>query len=243
MIIDSHTHADEAPTSGWLDPPEAMLKLMDEAGIDKAVIMTYVDARDEEPIDYISDSVARYPDRLVGYARIHPAAGRAEELLEMAVTGRGFQGLKLHPVSNLSHPADEATHRIVRKAAGLRVPVLFHCGDEPYTTPFELEHCAVAVPEAAVIFGHMGGYFHCGQAIQVAERRPNVYLETSAMPRPAMIRQAIDTVGAERVLFASDGPGCDPRLEIYKVERAGLSERERELIFSENILRLWAEGR
>jgi uncharacterized protein len=241
MIIDSHTHADEAPALGWIDPPEALLRLMDEAGIDKAVVMTYVDARDQAPIDYISRAVARHPDRLIGYARIHPGSERAEELLELAVRDRGFKGLKLHPVSNLAHPADQATHRLMRKAAELHVPVLFHCGDEPYTTPFELEYSAAAVPDAAVIFGHMGGYFHADQAIQVARRRPNVYLETSAMPRPTMIRQAIDAVGADRVLFASDGPGCDPRLEVYKVERAGVSERERELLFSENILRLWGE--
>jgi predicted TIM-barrel fold metal-dependent hydrolase len=242
MIIDSHAHSDEAPALGWIDPPEAMLRLMDEAGIDRAVVMTYVDARDEAPLDYISAALHRYPERLVGYARIHPAAERAEVLLERAVEERGFKGLKLHPVSSLVHPADPATHRLIRRAAQLGVPTLFHCGDEPYTTPFELEEAAAAAPEAIIIFGHMGGYFHAREAIEVAKRRPNVYLETSAMPLPPMIRQAIDEVGPQRLLFASDGPGCDPRLEVYKVERAGLSERERELVLSGNILRLWGES-
>jgi uncharacterized protein len=242
MIIDSHTHAEEASAQGWIDPPEAILTLMGEAGIDRAVIMTYVDARDEEPIDYIAAAIEKYPDRLIGYARIHPAAGRAEELLELSVTRHGFKGLKLHPVSNLSHPAGEPTHRLMRKAAALGLPTLFHCGDEPYTTPFELEHSAAAVPEAAVIFGHMGGYFHVEEAIEVARRRANVYLETSAMPRPALIRRAIDAIGPDRVLFASDGPGCDPRLEVYKVERAGLTAGEKELVFAGNISRIWKEG-
>jgi predicted TIM-barrel fold metal-dependent hydrolase len=241
MIIDSHTHADEAHAFGWIDPPEAILTLMNEARIDRAVIMTYVDAQDEAPLDYIAHAIARYPDRLVGYARLHPAAENAQTLLEKAVRDYGFKGLKLHPVSTLVHPADTATHQLMRKAAELSVPVLFHCGDEPFTTPLELEYAAAAVPEATIIFGHMGGYFHTEEAIVVAQRRHNVYLETSAMPRPAMIRQAIDILGAERVLFASDGPGCNPRLEVYKVERAGLTEAEKRLIFAENILRLWRE--
>jgi uncharacterized protein len=243
VIIDSHTHAEEATAMGWIDPPEAMLTLMGEAGIDQAVIMTYVDAKDEEPIDYIADAVRKYPDQLIGYARIHPGAERAGELLELAVSRHGFKGLKLHPVSNLSHPADGPTQALLRKAAELGVPALFHCGDEPFTTPFELEYAAAAVPEVAVIFGHMGGYFHVEEAIAVARRRPNVYLETSAMPRPALIRAAMDAVGPERILFASDGPGCDPRLEVYKVERAGLSDSERELVFAGNITRIWKEGR
>lgn len=242
MIIDSHTHVEEATALGLMDPPEAILKLIDEAGIDRAVIMTYVDAQDEAPIEYIANAVARHPNRLIGYARVHPRSGRAEQLLETAVRRWGFKGLKLHPVSNRCHPADVSTVGIMRKAAELGIPVLFHCGDEPYTTPLELEYAAVSVPNAAVIFGHMGGYFHTADAVAVAKRRPNVYLETSAMPRPNVIRQAIDSIGAERILFASDGPGCDPRLEVYKIQRAGLTDRERELVFSENILRLWEGG-
>jgi predicted TIM-barrel fold metal-dependent hydrolase len=60
------------------------------------------------------------------------------------------------------------------------------------------------------------------------------------MPYPALIRRAIDVVGAERVLFATDGPGCSPRLEVRKVELAGLSVAERELVYHGNIERLLA---
>ncbi len=44
QIIDSHTHVDEYEAFGWYDPPEAMIELLDEAGIEKAVVMTYADA-------------------------------------------------------------------------------------------------------------------------------------------------------------------------------------------------------
>ena len=44
MIIDSHTHVDEVEAWGWIDPPEVLLPLLDEAGIDQAIIMTYRDA-------------------------------------------------------------------------------------------------------------------------------------------------------------------------------------------------------
>lgn len=242
LIVDSHTHVDEAEAFGWIDPPESILALMDEAGVDRAAIMTYVDAVDEAPIEYLATAAERHRGRLVPYARLHPAGDRAVDLLDFAVRQRGFKGLKLHPVSNLAHPADNTTLRLVRRAANLGVPVLFHCGDEPYTTPYELEHTAARVPEAAVIFGHMGGYFHAADALEVAARRPNVYLETSAMPHPGMIRRALDALGPERVIFASDGPGCDPRLEVRKVERAGLSDSERQLVFAGNILRLWGEA-
>src|SRR5207302_4780209 len=62
--------------------------------------------------------------------------------------------------------------------------------------------------------------------IAVAQAHPNVYLETSAMPYPQRIRDAVRAIGPERVLFGSDGPGCQPALEVDKVRRAGRSEDE-----------------
>ena len=106
------------------------------------------------------------------------------------------------------------------------------------TTPLAIAEAASRVSDATVILGHMGGYFHVEEAIRVAERLPNVYLETSAMPYPAKIADAVAKVGAERVLFASDGPGCDPLLELQKVLRAGLPLDDLRLVLRENIQRL-----
>ena len=58
------------------------------------------------------------------------------------------------------------------------------------------------------------------------------------MPYPAQIRRAVDAIGARRVLFASDGPGCLPRLEVHKVRLAGLSPADEQRVFADNILEL-----
>ncbi len=58
------------------------------------------------------------------------------------------------------------------------------------------------------------------------------------MPDPRLIKEAVDALGAERVLFASDGPGCDPLLEVEKVRRAGLSPEQEDLLFRGNIERI-----
>ena len=65
MIIDSHTHVDEVEAWGWIDPPEVLLPLLDEAGIDQAIIMTYRDAvgPDDPATNYIFNAVTRYPDQ------------------------------------------------------------------------------------------------------------------------------------------------------------------------------------
>ena len=237
MIIDSHAHVDEVPALGWMDPASSLVALMDDAGIDQAIVMTYTELPAVNPnaLEYLAEQIGRYPGRLIGYVRLHPWYPEALDLLERALGEFQMKGIKLHPVGNLSHPGSEVTLRIIRRAAEHRAPVLFHCGDEALTTPLQIGIAAEAVPEATIILGHMGGYFHTDEAIDVARRYPNVYLETSAMPYPALIRRAIDEIGPERVLFASDGPGCLPKLEVHKVRLAGLSRSEEERVFAANI--------
>jgi len=240
VIIDFHTHIDEAPAFGWIDPPDKIVALLDEAGIDLAVAMTYTDLPGLNPdaLDYILAAVGRFPDRLVAFVRLNPnyraeAAAFLDEAFE-----RGARGLKLHPTTTLAHPAEEATVSLLRRCGELDIPALFHCGDDPYTTPQTFGLAATAAPECAIVLGHMGGYLHVEEAIAVAEVHENVYLETSAMPYPPMIQTAVERVGPRRVLFGSDGPGCNPALELAKVRQAGLSADDEALVLGGNAARL-----
>jgi predicted TIM-barrel fold metal-dependent hydrolase len=240
MIIDSHTHVDLVESWGWMDPPEAILELMDEANVDRAIIMTYRDATgpDDPATNYIQNAVTKYPDRLIGYVRRNPNAPGAIEALDQAIGDYKMKGLKLHPVSYVGFPFGEATLRLIRRAAQYSAPVLFHTGDEPLALPEEVAEAARLVPEATVIMAHLGGYFHNEAVISIADSLPNVYVDTSAVPYPWMIRRAVDAFGAERVLYASDGPGCPPILEVEKVRLSGLTMDEEELVFAGNIKRL-----
>jgi len=245
-IVDAHTHVDEVPEFGWIDPPEKLIPLLDAAGIARAVIMTYTEAPAVNPhaLDYIAQAVARYPDRLIGFARMHPGYGdEAMRLFERAIKELGMKGLKLHPVGTLAHPGNEGTVRLLRRAAQLGVPALFHCGDEALSTPLEIAQAARQAPETTIILGHMGGYFHVDDAIEVAERYDNIVLETSAVPYPAKIAEAVRRVGAERVIFGSDGPGCNPALEVEKVHQAQLSPEHERLVLADNIVRILEGGR
>jgi predicted TIM-barrel fold metal-dependent hydrolase len=212
---------------------------MDEASVAKSVIMSYGGAPAEIAVDYIHSCVHKYPQRFIGYANLDPREEeRSYELLRHAVGSLGFRGLKLHPVAYELHPTHPQSLQILKVAASLEVPVLFHCGDEEHTLPLQLAQAAALCPDTIMILGHMGGYFHVHDAIQAAREYKNIILETSAMPYPAMIREAVRLVGSERVLFASDGPGCTPELDVEKVRLAGLSSDEEENLFHRNIERL-----
>ena len=240
MIVDTHLHVDAIPALGWNLQAAECVRRLDEAGIDRGVVMTIVDAPEVNPdaIDLIADACRAYPGRLDAFARIHPWYGdESLALLERAFE-LGFKGLKLHPVSSLAHPASEETLRLIRLAAEHGAPTLFHCGDEPMATPYAIAPAAASCPDATIILGHMGGYFHVEDALAVAEEHENVVLETSAMPYPARIREAVERIGAARVLYASDGPACSPRIEVEKVRLAELEPDDERLVFADNALRM-----
>ncbi|MGH2659155.1 MAG: amidohydrolase family protein [Actinomycetota bacterium] len=115
---------------------------------------------------------------------------------------------------------------------------MFHCGDDPMTTPQSIAAGAARTPDTVVVLGHMGGYFHVDEAIDMAERHANHYLETSAMPYPWKIAEAVQRIGADRVLYASPGPGCNPRLEVQKIRILGLPADDERLVLGGNAARL-----
>lgn len=243
MIIDSHTHVDEVEAWGWFDPPEVLLPLLDQAGIARAIIMSYRDAStpSDPALQFVRDAVDTYPERLIGYVRIDAESPHALEILDLALQEYEFKGVKLHPVSYVGYPYGENTIRLIKRASEYQAPVLFHSGDEPLSLPQELAEVARLCPEATLIFAHIGGYFHCEAAIQAAEQYENIYLDSSGMPYPGIISEAVKRIGSERVLYASDGPGCLPSLEVAKVKMAGLEPEEEANVFSKNILRILSE--
>ena len=224
MIIDSHTHVDIVPSLGWYDTADKLIERMDEAGVAAAAISGYLNVPGPNPdgLKMIADAVERYPQRLIGYARMDPwFDDECIRWLERAVNEIGIKGVKLHPAHYTIFPYGPLTVNLVRRAGELDLPVLFHCGDEIMCLPYQIDRLAKQCPDSKIILAHIGGFFSGEAALNVAKRRPNVWVDTCEIPFPNMIRKAVDQLGAEKVLFGSDAPCCDIRLEIKKVKLAG----------------------
>jgi hypothetical protein len=58
------------------------------------------------------------------------------------------------------------------------------------------------------------------------------------MPYPDKIRTAVERIGAERVVFGSDGPVSSPNLEKQKVVISGLGEEAAGLVLGGNAVAL-----
>lgn len=239
MIIDAHGHVEESPMSVWHDPPERVVDLMDLAGIDLTLVTSFLEAPTYPgAIDGLVASVRKFPDRLIGFARINPRGGdKAIEAMDYAAAFPEIRGIKLHPISNGAKAYSAPAQRVLKHAAKLGLIIFSHCCDRVGGQPFQIARGALLCPEVTIIC-HMGGFFQGKDSIQMAKECPNVYLDTSSTPYPDLILRAIDTLGAERIVFASDNPAGDPISDLAKIKNLGLNKNEEELILYRNIARI-----
>src|SRR6201984_299172 len=101
MIIDCHCHAGKGDlmTAPWnTDAPiEPYLRRARAAGIDKTIIFAPFHSDYAEANEQLARIVARYPDRLIGFAFVHASrdTGRIHSMVQRAFTRWHFRGIKV----------------------------------------------------------------------------------------------------------------------------------------------------
>jgi len=91
------------------------------------------------------------------------------------------------------------------------------------------------------VAAHPGEYNTFMRHMERMKMSENYYLDLSGtgLFRYGMLRHAIDCVGAERILFGTDFPTCNPSMYVGGVMLDGLlTDREKELILAGNAKRL-----
>ena len=250
MIVDCHVHmrADPERKGGFLrtaerdiDSPEQILALMDESGVHRAIVFPTFELHPDN--DGLAKAVNMHPDRFIGFAWINPHDGEvAIQELEHLVLDQGFRGVKLHPLMHAYRANDEAVvGPLVQRAGEMDVPALIHSGHAPFSLPWQVADLARRHPGTVIIMAHMGGQFiYLDDAIDMAASIPNLYLDTTAIVMHHKIRDAVNRVGADKVLFGSDAPHIHPKVQIEAIRYAELAPEDEALVLGENALRLVA---
>ncbi len=131
-----------------------------------------------------------------------------------------------------SHPAFYDILRTVREA---RMIVSMH------TTDLSLmRDVAAALPDLNFVFAHPGEADRVKAHIEIMREHKNVYLDLSGtgLFRYGMLSHLVHEVGAERILFGTDMPICNPFMYVDGVLGEPISDYDKQLIFAENAKRL-----
>ena len=238
MIIDAHCHAGQGDllTAPWntVAPLGKYLKRARAAGIDRTLVVPAFHTDYDTANAELARIVARYPDRLIGFAFVHSArnAGRIAAMVGRAVRDGGLRGIKVHGADSMP------TREVCDAARAWRIPVLADIVGRAHA----IDMFAPQYPDVDFIIPHLGSFADDWRAQQQVVdklvRYPNVYADTSGVRRFDYIVEAIKRAGAHKVIFGSDGPWLHPGVELYKIRVLGLAEREERLILGGNIMRL-----
>jgi predicted TIM-barrel fold metal-dependent hydrolase len=253
MIIDSHVHIYpdkialkaaagvgdfyEIPM-GFDGTTATMLKLEDEAGIDRCLVHS-VATKPEQVVsinNFISESVNSSNGRFIGFATLHPDFDDIEAEVDR-ILAIGLRGIKLHPDFQRFALSETRAMKLFEVIEG-RLPVLVHTGDYRYefSNPEMVIDVLKAFPKLDFIGAHFGGWSIWDEAERkLLEQR--MWVDTSSSFYSMDNDRAFALIrawGAERVLFGSDYPMWSPVDELNKLKSLPLTDDEREKILHKN---------
>jgi hypothetical protein len=240
-IIDCHAHAgierlpgtDYDMIAPWdaIADPAIIAQHAEEVGIDRTIIFPIFCLKYAEANQDIAKFVQRYPGRFIGFAKHQPVyeKGEIRSLLFREVHELGLRGLKLH---------EQPTPEVLDTVKELGIPILYH----PRRVAL-YEEFVPNYPTVNFVLAHMGSdqsvdWREHLAAIDLAKRFRNVHLDTSTACIAEFFERALYELPAEQIIFGSDEPEIDCRLQLQKIRALKLPAASEELILGGNILRL-----
>jgi len=276
MIIDFHTHIfppqmmknrskyiDSDPCfailysrkNARLATADELIASMDKDGVDISVVVNCGWTTHElcvETNDYILESIARYPQRLIGFCAVQPNSGKAAVAeIERCAQG-GVRGVgEMRPDMQLFDLRDEeVTEPFVEVITKHKLILLTHASEpvgheypgKGSITPDMLYPFITSFPNLTIVCAHWGGGLPFYALMpEVKRAMSNVFFDTAASPflySPQVYTQVIQLVGGDKILFGSDYPLLAQARPLGEIRSLDLPEETKNLILSGNAQRL-----
>lgn len=239
-IVDFHAHVEYVNGMERMLPKD-FLSLMDTAGVDVSVVLggdqgdsgsmpPWIDSEEiAVPTNFSDEEVARFcaecPQRLIGFASVHPDRHRPDKKIRRAIEELGLKGVKLYPHSGF-YPNEKRLDVAYKTCEELEIPVMIHTGIKAvrwqsmmYNRPICVDEVATRFPRLQIVMCHAGFPWY-DEFLAVAYSNPNVWVDITfidyierAFRRPGFaehaVREICSVVGVERVLWGSEGPVMD----------------------------------
>jgi len=234
MYIDAHTHIGVRHAVSQ-SPAELVAKL-DAAGVDRAVVFPFPEGNYTN--ETVVEAVKEFPERLIPFGVVDPwKMTEATDELER-IAKLGFKGLKIHPTLHGYHLADlKLVGPVLEIVRAYKMVLISHGAGDIFNPPPEFGILASAFQEVPILMAHSGIFWSQEQAIQIANEHPNLYLETARVP-VFEIRNEVNQLGAEKVIWGTDAPFVDYTWEFQKMRQTVKTDEEHDLVCGGNLERL-----
>jgi len=230
-------------------PVAQTVAVMDQAGVEKSLICAWTAPRNVMiSNDEVAGFVAEAPDRLVGVGSVDLSKPMdAVREIKRCVNELGFKAIRVLPWLWEKPPTDRLYYPVYVACCELGIPFCTQIGHTGPLMPSEvgrpiyLDQVALDFPELTIVGGHIG-YPWTDEAIAVATKHENVYIDTSAYTidrYPPQIKDFIRGHGRHKVLFGSNYPMIMPGQALMALDTLNLDEEAKGLFLSGNAQRIF----
>lgn len=228
------------------DPPE-LLELMDELGVEKALVAT-----NTSPTDRVRNFVVDHPDRFSLAVHVDPRKLMPELWeLEAIVGDLPVACARIVPFGIDIAPSDALYYPTYVKCIELDLPLTINTGlpGPPVAgecqDPIHLDRICVRFPQLRLCMAH-GADPWWGVAIRLMIKYSNLSMMTSAYsPKrfPPELVHFMNTRGQDKVIFASDHPALGMQRCVTEARKLDLRDGVLEKFLYTNAQRLFFEPR
>jgi predicted TIM-barrel fold metal-dependent hydrolase len=243
LIVDVHAHLKHGDAEKTEYSAKEIVGVMDAVVIDRSIVFA-MSTTTQRSIEFAEKAVGEYPKRLIPFLYALPSYERpvlAE--IDDALTNHGFRGIKIHAGECRLTPY--VIDPVLELAGRRGVPCLIDATGSVDVA----RRLAESFPRTTILFAHMGAYMSRDRGmidgfIQVAADYPNAYLDLSAVALVYKIEEAAQKVGADKLIWGTDGPHKNPNLnayaqfEIEKVQRLTIPQADKDRILGGNIVKI-----
>jgi predicted TIM-barrel fold metal-dependent hydrolase len=230
-------------------PVAATIALMDQAGVDVMFSSAWYAPRNVMiSNDEVADFVSQSNRRLVGVGSVdisQPMEAMRE--VRRCVRELGFKAIRVLPWLWEVPPTDRRFYPVYAACVEEGVPFCTQIGHTGPLMPSEvgrpiyLDQVALDFPELVIVGGHIG-YPWTDEAIAVATKHENFYIDTSAYTVKRYPPQMVEFLrgnGAAKVLFGTNYPMITPAKALEGLDELGLGEAQREAFLGGNAERVF----
>lgn len=230
-------------------PVDLTIAAMDEGGVGTGLLSAWYGPEGSLiSNDEVSGFVAVAPDRLrpVAGADLRRPMEGVRELRDRR--DEGFVGFRSLPWLWEVPPTDRRYYPLYAACVDLGLPFCTQVGHTGPLRPSEtgrpipyIDQVAIDFPELTIVCGHIG-YPWTQEMIAVADKHPNVYIDTSAYAAhryPPELVAYLKGRGAHKVLFGSNYPMLTASKALEHLANLGLSEETERAFLRENAERVF----
>ncbi|WP_455367513.1 amidohydrolase family protein [[Eubacterium] cellulosolvens] len=237
---DLHANIGIDKVYGFSQTPESLLKKMQMAEVEKAVLQPIPLAHsDVQKInDYVAAIVEKYPDKFIGFCCVCPSDPKVTVEIDRAVNDLRLKGILLDYDTFLGVVPKPKIEPIFEKAHEHQIPVLIQ--NLPGQSKFLGDNLAEDINTIAELFPDISIIVH--QMIPAInyflKKNSNLLLETAQNLGSLTIEMYKDIIGVHRILFGSNSPKEHPLINRINIDEARIKESEKELILRGNLSKL-----